>query len=203
MSNKNQIGQYATDSMREDYMGLVTRGTFQGNSDEVLFAQILVNGAQNKKLAEKMGIPSGFIHPRLVLYKPGSATPILYPESGAFNDVAITQFISKHTNFYFGIPGLIQAFDNVTKDFMAAHATELESIMEHAKELAAKVEANSAEFAAHYLKVMEKVKESGKEFIATEIKRLEGIMASTSISDKKKRELTPKLNIVKHFDRDL
>lgn len=54
--NKGDIGNYGTDSMRADYLDFASKGTLHGNASDTLFTQIIVNGAQNRKLAERIGV---------------------------------------------------------------------------------------------------------------------------------------------------
>ena len=56
--------------------------------------------------------------------------------------------------------------------------------------------------ADYYVKVMKKVRESGIEFVDKERKRLQKILRSDNLSEKKKVEQQAKLNIVSQFHPD-
>lgn len=99
-------GNYATDSLRADFLSFAEKGELQGNTESVLFAQVIVNGAQNAKLAEKIGVVGQLTTPKTFLFKAGSSKSI--PYTGAYNMVALTRWLSKHTDFFYGTPGTIE-----------------------------------------------------------------------------------------------
>lgn len=205
MCNKYEIGQYATDSIRADFFAFAEKGNLQGNSESVLFAQVLVNGAQNLKLAERIGVRNidNFKHPKMFLYQPNATESIPYPDSGAFNSVSLTRFVSKHTDFFFGVPGTIEVFDTLAEKFMAAHNLELDGIIAEAEALAPSVELKDKQNAQTYVKIMKKIKEAGVQYVKTETARLQSIIDSERLSDAKKSDIQKRLNIVHQFDRNI
>lgn len=166
-----------------------------------MFSQVIVNGAQNARLASRIGVPPNFKHPKMFLYLPNSTDNVPYPDSGAFNDLALTRFVSKHTDFFFGVPGTIENFDQLAEKFVAAHPADYDSIIAEAETLSPTVELKDKANTGHYIKAMQKIKESGLSYIPAEIKRLESILASDKISDKKKSDMQKRLNIMHQFDR--
>jgi len=175
----------------------------QGNAGDVLFAQVMVNGAQNAKLADRIGVTfsSNQKQPKLFLYKPRNPNPISFPNSSPFTFLGLSRFVSKHTDFFFGNPGTIEEFDLLAERFMYDDQSEYNEIIEHAIKISPKVEPKDKKNAEYYINTMKKIAEQGKGWIKTEIMRLESLLQS-QISDDKKREIQKRANIVHQFDRE-
>jgi hypothetical protein len=68
----------------------------------VIFAQLLINGAQNSKLAASFGYDSTAKRPELYIFPNNSNIPIKFPENFGFNEIALSRFISKYSPFFLG-----------------------------------------------------------------------------------------------------
>lgn len=202
VTNKRSVGDYSTDSMRADYLDFASKGELHGNSTEVLFTQVIVNGAQNRKLADRIGVKPGdeFIYPELFLYKTNSNVAIHYPSKASWNIAHFTRWLSKHTNFYYGIEGTIENFDLLAERFMFADKNEHQKIIKEAEELASTLDPHEKDNADIYIKTMNKIAEKGYDFIFTEIDRLAKLL-KTDISKSKKSDFVKRINIAYQFDR--
>jgi Endoplasmic reticulum protein ERp29, C-terminal domain len=116
--------------------------------------------------------------------------------------IALTRWASKHTNFFFGVPGLVESLDLLAEKFVMARSdADKEKIIAEAEAIAPKVELKDKENAKYYIRVMKAIKEKGVSHIHAEIERLQGILDSERLSGTKKREMEKRLNIVHQFDR--
>jgi hypothetical protein len=198
--NKREVGDYGTDSIREDYFNFATEAQRKGDSDNVLFAQLIVNGAQNSGVAARLDMEPNFRHPKMFLFKPGNAKPIEYPSTSPFNFVALSQFVSKHSSFHIRTPGTIQAYNELVAKLLAGVESGKE-IIEQGEALVNSFKTELKDNAEQYVKLMKKYVEKGTDYIESEIKRLKSILDSDKISEKKKREIREKLNVVYQFDK--
>lgn len=201
--SKNSVGDVSADQMRNEYYSFAHKGELQGNAEDVLFAQVMVNGAQNAKLADRIGVSfnSNEKQPKLFLFKPKNSNSISYPEISSFTFLALSRFVSKHTDFFFGNPGTIEEFDLLAERFVFADPSKYNEIIEQAVKMSPNVEPKDKRNAEYYINSMKKITEQGKKWIQTEIMRLESLLQS-QISEDKKREIQKRANIVHQFDRD-
>lgn len=101
---------------------------------------------------------------------------------------------------WLGLPDCLQQFDLlVTKFYKASDNDKRTAVVTEAEKEAEKLkdamEKNSADV---YIKTMKKVLEKGESFIDDEVKRVEKIRDG-KISDKKKEQLSSRLNILTSF----
>ena len=109
-------------------------------------------------------------------------------------------FSSYFVGLWLGLPDCLQQFDLlVTKFYKASDNDKRTAVVTEAEKEAEKLkdemEKNSAEM---YIKTMKKVLEKGESFIDDEVKRVEKIRDG-KISDKKKEQLSSRLNILTSF----
>lgn len=202
--SKTSVGDSTADQLRNEYYSFAQKGELQGNADDVLFAQVMVNGAQNAKLADRIGITFNNNNqrvPKLFLFKPKSVVSISFPETSTFTFLSLSRFVSRHTDFFFGNPGTIEEFDLLAEQFVFANPIEYNNIIEHALKISPQVEPKDKKNAEYYINAMKKIAEVGKGWIRTEIMRLESLLQS-QISSDKKREIQKRVNIVHQFDRE-
>jgi hypothetical protein len=131
--NAATAGEYGADSMKEDFIQFADKGTRAGKGDKILFAQVAVTPTKNNEIARKLGMASDFKYPQIFLFQPGSSEAIPYPTKNPFNDVALTTFVSKHSDFFLGISGLEPRYDDFAKKFRDAHSIEHEGIIAEAE----------------------------------------------------------------------
>jgi len=217
VSHAGSFGDYGTDSIRADFMSFAEKGELQGKSESILFAQIVVepfineDGSSSKSLSateviarDVFSLGKDFKHPRLFLFKPDSKSPIAYSQKGAFNNIALTRWLSKQSDFYLDTPGTIHAYDKLVPDFFIAmsEGSGIDQILEQAEALVPKVELKDKDNCQYYLKVMKTILAKGVGFVKSEIKRLEDIVSSENLSNSKKIVMQRRINILHVFDRD-
>jgi hypothetical protein len=118
VTNKQSIGDYGTDSIRADFFAL---GNFvQTREDEtgkdMIFAQVLVNGADNARLAERIGMKRDFKHPRMFIYPANATKPIPYPETAPFHLQSLLRFIVQNSHYNYRMPGTLAKYDELVKE---------------------------------------------------------------------------------------
>ena len=124
--DKREVGKGSTDTIRDSFIQVAdpTKKVETGEpeipdeSEDILFAQVLVNGAQNYMLSQRQGIKEMPI----ILFYPRNSTkeslPIQFPSNVVPNPWNIRRFISKHTGKYYATPGSIPVLDILARDFM-------------------------------------------------------------------------------------
>ena len=104
---------------------------------------------------------------------------------------------------WLGLPGCLEQFDKIVKEFTKASDEEKAKLVTKAEEEAGKLTNEKQKASAEmYIKTMKKVVEKGNEFINTETQRVEKLQ-SGKISDKKKEQLNDRLNILASFSMGL
>mmetsp|Transcript_53580 Transcript_53580/g.105665 ORF Transcript_53580/g.105665 Transcript_53580/m.105665 type:complete len:268 (+) Transcript_53580:61-864(+) len=201
VSLKSQFGDYGTDSMRSDYFNFAFRSQTEGDSDHVIFSQVIVNGGENKALATSIGVSDDFKHPQMFIYPAGASTPIEYPTDEPFHLDRLTQFAARHSSLQFQLPGTLKKFDEIAAEFMRAEPSRQAGLLQQAEEEAeGLVEAGQSETAAYYIKVMRRILDNGFEFISKEIKRQTRIANDASkLTKAGRRNIENHLNVLNHF----
>lgn len=208
LCNKRQIGDYGTDSIRSDYFHFAYKSNTENGADRVLFAQVIVNGAENLALAEEMGAPRDFMHPLMYVIPAGRKQPVQYPSTKPFHARELSNFVAKHSSLHFQLPGQITVFDDISDEFMELHgdrhrearAALVKKAKQELEKLRAPDGAEEGEAAQYYISVMEKVLNQGNNYIKKEIMRLTKLLGKDSVSSAKKRNLERHLNILHHFE---
>lgn len=201
VSQKNQLGDYGTDSVRSDFFSFAYKVQTQGDADHVLFAQVIVNGAENGKLSREIGVGDNFVHPKMFIYPAGSLTAIQYPDDQPFHMNTLTQFARQHSSLQFQLPGTMKKFDELATDFLSADESRQKSLLFEAERAVEDLaETSQIETANYYVKVMTKITEHGVEYLKTEIKRLRKLMGDASRMTKAgRRNIENHLNVLNHF----
>ena len=97
---KGSIGKQETDSIRDHFMDM---GEYSGMQHNILYSQIIVNGAENAMMVnKKFGITNPnkeLKRPKFFIYLPGSETPISLQtrEIPEPDPTDLTYLITKHT----------------------------------------------------------------------------------------------------------
>ena len=153
---------------------------------------------ENVDLADKYGITKEQ-YPVYRLFINGDLEGIPYKgDTKRANE--IKKFLMTEAGLWLGLPDCLQQFDLlVTKFYKASDNDKRTAVVTEAEKEAEKIkdemEKNSAEM---YIKTMKKVLEKGESFIDDEVKRVEKIRDG-KISDKKKEQLSSRLNILTSF----
>jgi hypothetical protein len=202
VAQKSQFGDYGTDSMRTDFFDFAHKAQTQGDAaDHVIFAQVVVNGAENRNLAETIGVGEDFRQPKMFIYPAGAKTAIQYPENEPFQLPALTQFTAQHSSLQFQLPGTMKVFDDIAANFVRSDATRQAALLFQAESaLEELVDVGEVEAANYYVKVMRRIKEHGLEFIDKEIKRQTRLMNDASkVTKAGYRQIQHHLNVLHHF----
>ena len=202
VSLKSQFGDYGTDSIRSDYFNFAHRAQTEGDSDHVIFSQVIVNGAENKALSLKIGVGEDFLHPMMFIYPAGSETAIQYPETEPFHVSSLMQFATRHSSLQFQLPGTMKKFDEIASLFVRTNDLEYQNILilQAERLMDELIEPGENETAGYYIKIMRKIEEHGVEFLLKEIKRQQRIMNDASRLTKAGRRLIQqRLNVLHHF----
>lgn len=208
VASKGNVGRRTTDYMRGEFLELAKKASKK--NDGVLFAQILVNGSENKKQAERLGVvdlsSSDDTKPEFFLVRKGEENAIpLRPDAEDYNVADIMAFVSKTTGVNFPSRGTIKELDALVSKFMEEEGEAQRKLWREAKETVKamprdkklhKERATNGEF---YVSAMEKVLEKGPQWLDSEISRLRSIIVSDKVSDSRKDEFKRRVNIVQTF----
>lgn len=101
---------------------------------------------------------------------------------------------------WLGLPACIKEFDELVKKFFKSESDESRKavLKEAEKKREELTDTTAKERAAVYIKTMQKVIEVGKEFVNTELNRVEKL-SEGKVSDKKKAQLKDRTNILTSF----
>lgn len=215
IATKGCIGKQECDKVRDKYIALAKKSA---KVHEVLFTQIIVNGAENMKLAQdKFGLsnPNRIKNPHFFIIKTGETTPIALQTPETVADLTIrdvTYFLKKETGVSFGLEGTNSRMDDLAGRFVSEMALEDDHvrILREARDMVSvqkekstgSADVNSAALKnmEMYVKVMEKILEKGNSFPTDEIKRLNSIIESEKVSESRKAEFRIRVNILSSFD---
>lgn len=169
---KSTIQEYATASYRADYFRLAL--DFQkemanpADDTKMLFAQVVVNGATNRRLAESLGYTrtargsAQMVLPRFVLVKAGATGPRDHTAfSGLFERSELFRFLTHHTGVVVTHPGSLPAMDTMLGSFMRslggseADLVAAEASLEQTRKLVS--EQSDTALAEFYVAVMGKL----------------------------------------------
>ena len=204
--NKGGVGQLSTDGVRDAYLATAEALAPHVSHDSILFTQVIVNGAQNRRLATRIGCPEDFAYPKFFLFKPQSNESVAFSieDSATTSIMDIQRWIYKETGKYLGEPGTIHELDQIVEKFrLATDASAREGVMAEmrtavATKLASPDATVSSEAVQQYVKTMEKVL-SDPSFASQELARLEAIVASDKVSSSRKKEFAERANVIKRF----
>jgi hypothetical protein len=211
--NKANADESVTGLAREEYLEFATQGD-QGEARDLLFSQVIVNGAHNSFLSKRLGSDDNAKKPLVLLYKRGASEPIVFPFPKISKN-RLRKFASKHTGYYYPAKNNLRQMDKFSQLFiMVSNAVERAKIIEDSKEwLAAQVEASKnnsdlfsnkhREMGEYYIRVMEKIQTDGFEYAEREATRISNILSGGKVTVKDKLKLLEaKLDIVMEFNKD-
>ncbi|KAF5286496.1 hypothetical protein FQR65_LT12579 [Abscondita terminalis] len=165
---------------------------------DILIAQVGVKDygdKENEELSKKYGVKSRDDLPVILLFVEGKRDPLFYTETNWDLDTLRT-FAKTNTKVYIGLPGCLEKYDQLATNFVkssdkAQAVSDAEKLLEQEKE--------DKEAAETYVKYMKKVAEQGNEFVKLELARLAKIIKEGKIKEKKKEELSRRINILHSF----
>jgi len=200
IAQKKMFGDYGTDSLRTDYLNFAFKMQTEGKADHVLFTQVIVNGPENRGLADEI-VGEDFIHPKMYIFPAGSAIPIPYPDDQPFHLNTLTQFVAQHTTLSFQLPGTLKVFDDFASAFVNAEDDgRRRDILAQAEAAHELLEGPPATLAAYYIKMFRKILSEGLGYLKTEVKRKKRLMNdNTKLTKAGKRSIDHQLNVLQHF----
>jgi len=217
VSQKGEIGRLATDAIRDEFLFLAENSQEMVAKDSVLFAQVVVNGAQNYKLSMRIGTPASWRYPQVFLFPAGESTGIPFtmpgnkPEDGTLGASIsdISRFVFKHTGLYLGTgDGTIQELDEFAGTFLSAATNkEKEVVLSQAEAHVAEKTSSKAyspkelEASSWYVKIMRKILEKDESYVGAEINRLQSILESDKVSEARKHEFKLRIHIHRVFEK--
>jgi len=112
----------------------------------------------------------------------------------------IKKFLIRETGMWIGLPGCVEEFDVLVKEFFKASSdSDKKSILGRARTQAdAIADEPKKGRATYYVKTLEKIVEKGNDFVDGELKRVEKL-ADGKVSDNKKAQLKEKASILTSF----
>lgn len=203
IANKAQIGDYGTDSIRQDYFAFAQFAQMEGEAEDILFAQMFVNGAENLKLATSLGVKKDFKHPVMFIFPKGSSEKVEYPATSPFHIPQLVRFLGAHTNFYYKYPGTIRDFDDIANELIEAKTEEEQkAVLQKAEKLRdAITKEEDKETGQYYVKTINRIIEKGTAYISAEIKRIENVLGDKKTSNAAKEKLKHHGNVLKAFQQ--
>jgi len=149
----------------------------------------------NEDLAERFAVQKESF-PVYKLFLAGSSVPIAY--NGEVTADALTRFLKSEAKLYIALPGCLQRFDELAKQFVADPASRAATKAEAERAVAQLHKEDELASGKYYVLVMKKILEKGDSFAALEIVRLTKMM-SGSITPQKKELFQKRLNILPAF----
>ncbi|TYZ57069.1 hypothetical protein PybrP1_012506 [[Pythium] brassicae (nom. inval.)] len=170
-------------------------GKVFSGEESVLVAK--VDAEAHQELAKRYGV-SGF--PTLKYFAPGSDDPEDY--SGGRDKESFVTFLNEHagthrtpTGGLTAEAGRVKALDVI----LSASGEITSSVLEQAESLVETLEGEAAKHGNLYIKAIKKVLDKGKAYVATEIQRLDGLLANDNVTAQKKKLFALRKNILEAF----
>jgi endoplasmic reticulum protein 29 len=173
------------------------------NTKNLLVAEIPITDygeKENDQLAKEYSVTKADF-PAYKLFLKGKSKPIDYTGDKTEDD--LKRFLSQNTNLWFGLPGTLETFDRLAREFFDAASSKdetnqnslLEKARQQVKNLVDKKEQKSGE---SYVKIMEAVVKQGADFLKREVRRVQNLLKG-KITNEKKEELQYRSNILLSF----
>lgn len=171
------------------------------DNKNILIAEVGVKDygeKDNEVLAKRYGIKDKESMPSLRLFVNGitnSAKEFGKNEKWTVDN--IRQFVKTNSDIYVGLPGCLEKMDMLAAEFVRSSNKEvkLEEIEKEANQLMDREKT----IATTYIKYMKKVLEAGVDFIKSEKERLGKLLKEPKVVEKKKQDLSNRLNILQSF----
>ncbi|CAF1097600.1 unnamed protein product, partial [Didymodactylos carnosus] len=176
------------------------------NTKQLLLVEVPVTDygdKENEDLAKRFNVEKADF-PAYKLFLKGKSKPI--DHTGDRTEVGLKQFLTQHTNLWFGLPGTLEQMDLLARQFFDllsstddTHDQEKKTLFEKAKEqMKAMTNKNDQRSGESYVKIMEKMLEQGPEFLKREARRVQNLLKG-KITTEKKEELNYRQNILLSF----
>ncbi|KAK4878309.1 hypothetical protein RN001_010815 [Aquatica leii] len=164
---------------------------------DILIAQVGIKDygdKENEELAKKYGVKNRDDLPVILLMTEKNKEPVFY--TGNWDLDNLRTFIKTNSDVYIGLPGCLEEYDKIASKFVVS--SNKEEVVKDAEKLLEK-ETDDKAGAGTYIKYMKKIVEQGTDFVQHEMARLNKIIKDGKINDKKKEELSHRVNILHSF----
>lgn len=151
----------------------------------------------NENLAKKYGIKVKDDLPIVKLFLGDPEKFVDLPKESPFNVESFRNLVRDNSDVYIGLPGCIEEFDNLALSFI--DSSNKEGKMKEAESILEKTEKKERAIGETYLLFMKKILENGSGFVEKEKSRLNKLLKEAKMNEKKKTELTYRLNILHSF----
>lgn len=188
--DKAHKGTYATESIRSDYYAFAKKAQTEGEAEEVLFTQVIVNGADNKKLATRIGFKTEYAFPQMFVIPQNQTEAIPYPSNEPYRLYELAQFVSKHSTLFLKQAGRTKFLLSFRADFYSAKNTaDRQAIITAARHsLATSLPSNEIEDTKYYIDLFERaVDDAEYTVIAEEIRKQEKISKNPALHEMERR----------------
>jgi protein disulfide-isomerase A6 len=172
---------------------------FANDNRQVVIAK--VNADDHKALATRFGVTG---YPTLKWFPKGSTEPETY-ESGRDVD-SFVKFVNEKAGTLRDsngrlLPeaGLVASLKDHAKNFLSSDASDFASKIKEVEEAVAALADDAKKNGEFYLKVFKAIAEKGKDFITTEIARLERMLQGGNLHPSKVDEFSTRMNILRNF----
>eukprot|EP00741_Cyanophora_paradoxa_P013874 tig00020710_g13392.t1 len=197
--------KWSTNEAYKDVAGKVANST----GSTILVAEVDVSEYGEKEgteLAERFGVKKEDFPTYFLFLKAANEEPVKFAGDKSSSD-DILRFVRKH-GVYVGLPGCSKELDEIAAKFLDADSAARDTVLAEAQKLVEAAGADAADpkeakkakqSAENYLKIMQKIKEQGEDFVTKEEKRLEKLLADKSVEKGKKESFRRKANAVYSF----
>ncbi|KAL3270696.1 hypothetical protein HHI36_021224 [Cryptolaemus montrouzieri] len=152
----------------------------------------------NEELAKKYGIKSKDDFPALRLFTNGITNEAKeFPVKEKWDVDMIRDFIRDNSEIYIGLPGCLEKMDQLAAEFVATD--DMNGKYAQIEKITHSFIEKEKEMATTYLKYMKKIISDGVDFVKQETNRLKKLLKESKIQEKKKQDLSGRLNILKSF----
>ncbi|KAI4454515.1 endoplasmic reticulum protein erp29 [Holotrichia oblita] len=152
---------------------------------------------ENEALAKEYGIKGKDDLPVVKLFL-GSTTKNIHDFTATeFTVNNLRNFVRDNADMYIGLPGCLEEFDILASEFTTS--PDKEKKLKEIEEIAEKHTEPEKSVIKTYLTFMKKIIESGMKFVTQEKSRLNKILKDGKLANKKKEELSQRLNILHSF----
>ncbi|KRT81122.1 hypothetical protein AMK59_5402 [Oryctes borbonicus] len=152
---------------------------------------------ENEALAKKYGIKGKDDLPAVKLFLGSTTENINNFTATDFTVNNLRNFVRDNADMYIGLPGCLEHFDKLAVEFV--NSPNKDEKLKEVTELSEKRPEQEKSTIKTYLTFMKKIIENGVKFVSQEKSRLNKIIKDGKLAEKKKDELSQRLNILHSF----
>ena len=150
----------------------------------------------NSDISERYGVFADDF-PKFFLFQkgtPSTGKPVKF--EGENHKEGLIRFVQEYSNVWIGLPGQVESLNTLASEFVKA--SEKAAVISKAEEAAGACNANDADAAKYYVKIMNKASASG-DFVSKETTRLQNMIDDASVKPAKKEQFKRRLNVLSAF----